>query len=388
MFHRNIGILLREYASEFRSIAVVGPRQSGKSTLVKTVFIEKPYVTLEDIDIRKFAETDTRGFLNEFPNGAVIDEVQRVPEIFNYLQNIIDTRNEDGLFVLTGSNQFLLQDNISQTLAGRIGFIDLYPLTMSEITSEFSDHLDIKDIIFRGFYPEVIYKHRNPRIWFENYIRTYVERDVKLLKNIDNIMLFMKFVKLCAGRTGQIVNYQSLSIEAGVDFKTVQSWLGILQNSFIIKLIQPYYSNFNKRTIKAPKLYFIDTGLACNLLGLRHSKELDNYHSWGALFENFIIMEFYKNIANRGLNYPLYYWRDSNGIEIDLMIDKGTDFIPIEIKAGQTFQKDFTKNIKKIQEISLSRNKGYVVYQGDFELSDGDKIEVINYNNLAKILVQ
>jgi predicted AAA+ superfamily ATPase len=386
MFHRNIGILLLEYASEFRSIAVVGPRQSGKSTLVKTVFIEKPYVTLEDIDIRKFAESDTRGFLNQFPNGAIIDEVQRVSEVFNYLQNIIDTRNEDGLFVLTGSNQFLLHDNISQTLAGRIGFIDLYPLTMSEITPEFKNHLDIKDIIFRGFYPEVIYKHRNARVWFENYIRTYVERDVKLLKNIDNVMLFMKFVKLCAGRTGQILNYQSLSVEAGIDHKTVQSWLGILQSSFIIKLIQPYYSSFNKRTIKAPKLYFIDTGLACNLLGLRYSKELDNYHSWGALFENFVIMEFYKNIANLGLNYPLYYWRDSNGIEIDLMIDKGTDFIPIEIKASQTFQKDFTKNIKKIQDLSNSRNKGYVVYQGDFELSDGDKIEVINYNHLTKIL--
>ena len=388
MFHRNIGILLREYASEFRSLAIVGPRQSGKSTLVKTLFIEKPYVTLEDIDIRKFAETDTRGFLNQFPNGAIIDEVQRVPEILNYLQNIIDSRNEDGLFVLTGSNQFLLQDNISQTLAGRIGFIDLYPLTMSEITPEFKDHLNIKDIIFRGFYPEVIYKHRNARVWFENYIRTYVERDVKLLKNIDNIMLFMKFVKLCAGRTGQIVNYQSLSVEAGIDHKTVQSWLGILQSSFIIKLIQPYYSNFNKRMIKAPKLYFIDTGLACHLLGLRHSKELDNYHSWGALFENFIIMEFYKSIANLGLNYPLYYWRDSNGIEIDLIIDKGTDFIPIEIKASQSFQKDFTKNIKKIQELSMSRNKGYVVYQGGFELSDGDKIDVINYNNLTKILVE
>lgn len=386
MIIRNSEDLLRLYASEFRSLAIVGPRQSGKSTLVKTVFADKPYVTLEDIDIRRFAENDTRGFLNQFPNGAVIDEVQRVPDILNYLQTIIDTRNEDGLFILTGSNQFLLMDSISQTLAGRIGFIDLFPCTLAEISPDFTIHLDIKELIFRGFYPEVIAKNRNPRLWYENYIRTYVERDIKLMKNIDNIMLFMKFVRLCAGRVGQILNFQSLSIEVGIDYKTVHSWLGILQNSFIIKLVQPYYANFNKRIIKSPKLYFTDTGLACHLLGIRNAKELDTFHSWGAIFENFVIMDIYKNIANKGLNYSLYYWRDSNGVEIDLMIDKGTDFVPIEIKAAQTYQKDFTKHIKKIQQISESKNKGYVIYQGEFELSDGEQIDVINYKNLTRIL--
>jgi uncharacterized protein len=386
MVIRTASQLLREYATEFRSLAIVGPRQSGKSTLVKTVFDDKPYVTLEDIDVRRFAETDTRGFLNQFPNGAVIDEVQRVPHILNYLQTIIDTRNEDGLFILTGSNQFMLMDSISQTLAGRIGFIDLFPFTYSEISPNYTTDIDLKEIIFRGFYPEVIAKNRNPRIWFENYIRTYVERDIKLLTNIDNIMLFMKFVRLCAGRVGQILNYQALSNEVGIDYKTVHAWIGILQNSFIIKLIQPYYSNFNKRVIKAPKLYFTDTGLVCNLLGLRKANELDTFHAWGAIFENFVIMDLYKNIANQGLNYPLYYWRESNGMEIDLIIDKGSEFIPIEIKAAQTFQKDFTKNIKKIQQISNSNNKGYVVYQGDFELTDGEQIDVINYKNIEKIL--
>lgn len=386
MFVRTASELLREYATEFRSLAIVGPRQSGKSTLVKTVFLDKPYVTLEDIDIRRFAESDTRGFLNQFPNGAIIDEVQRVPHILNYLQTIIDTRNEDGLFILTGSNQFILMDTISQSLAGRIGFIELFPFTNNEIPLDYTTDIDIKGIIFRGFYPEVIAKNRNPRIWFENYIRTYVERDIKLLTNIDNIMLFMKFVRLCAGRVGQILNFQALSIEVGIDYKTVHAWIGILQNSFIIKLVQPYYSNFNKRVIKAPKLYFTDTGLVCNLLGLRNAKELDTFHAWGAIFENFVIMDIYKNIANKGLNYPLYYWRESNGMEIDLIIDKGSDFIPIEIKPAQTYQKEFTKNIKKIQQISESKNKGYVIYQGDFELTDGEQIDVINYKNLTKIL--
>ena len=263
MVNRKIEDLLREYAGEFRSLLLVGPRQSGKSTLVKKVFFEKPYISLENIDERDLALRDPRAFLQRFPNGAILDEIQRVPSLFNYLQEILDNSTEDGLFILTGSNNLLLQSNISQTLAGRIGILDLLPLSHNEIKKFDEEEVDIDSLITKGAYPEIYQKKRNPQHWYPSYIRTYIERDVRDIRNIDNISMFTKFLRLCAGRVGQQLNISSMSNECGIDVKTVNSWLSVLESTYIIKLLQPYYKNYNKRIVKSPKLYFFDTGVVC-----------------------------------------------------------------------------------------------------------------------------
>jgi len=245
MVSREIETLLREYAKEFRSLLLVGPRQSGKSTLVKKVFSDKPYISLENIDERELALGDPRAFLQRFPYGAILDEIQRVPSLFNYLQEILDNSSEDGLFILTGSNNLLLQSNISQTLAGRIGILDLLPLSLNEIKKFDSEELNIDSLIIKGAYPEIYNKKRNPQHWYPSYIRTYVERDVREIKNIDNISLFTRFIRLCAGRVGQQLNVSSLSNECGIDVKTVNSWLSVLESTYIIKLLQRQLAESN-----------------------------------------------------------------------------------------------------------------------------------------------
>ncbi len=273
MIKRELKVILGEYAGEFRSVLLVGPRQSGKTTLVQETFPDKPYVSLENPDERLLAETDARAFLNRFPQGAILDEVQRVPSLFSYLQEILDRTGQDGLFILTGSNNILLQENISQTLAGRLGILDLYPLSFREI-SNIGKEYTLNELIFKGSYPEIYNKNRKSELWYNSYIRTYIERDVRQLKNIENTSLFIKFLKTCAGRTGQQLNVSAISNECGIDLKTVNSWLSVLEQTYVIKLLQPFYKNFNKRIVKTPKLYFIDTGLACSLLGIRKKEEL------------------------------------------------------------------------------------------------------------------
>ena len=383
MIRREITDLLRVYASEFRAILLVGPRQSGKTTLVKQVFKEKQYVSLENPDERYIAESDPRAFLKRFPNGAILDEIQRAPSLLNYLQEILDTTEEDGLFILTGSNNVLLQESITQSLAGRIGVLDLYPLGFNELPEELHQ-LNLNHFIFRGSYPEVIVKKRNPTLWYNSYIKTYIERDVKQLKNIENTLLFIKFVKLCAGRIGQQLNSTSLSNECGIDVKTVNAWLSVLEATYIIKLITPYYKNFNKRLVKTPNLYFVDTGLACSLLGIRKEEELVNSHFRGALVENFLIMETFKKSVNSGVGDALYYWRDNKGLEIDLLIEneKG-EMLPIEIKSSQTYSNKFSDNISKFCEFADVK-KGIVIYDGVVEFVSSDNIQVQSWKTFLK----
>lgn len=372
--------LLRRYSHQFRAVAVVGPRQSGKTTLVRKVFPRKPYVSLEDPDERMLAATDPRSFLGRYNNGAIIDEAQRVPELFNYMQGLLDKTRKDGFFILTGSNNFLLQQSISQSLAGRIGYIDLLPLCHKEIIQFGHKGYSVDALMLNGCYPEIYDKGRKPTVWYPAYVRTYIERDVRQIRNIDNILLFNRFLKLCAGRTGQQLNISALSNETGVDIKTIQAWLGVLQSSYIIHLLPPYHKNFNKRVVKTPKLYFMDTGLACSLLGIRQEEELANSHFRGALFENYVIMELIKRKFNSGSASGFYYWKENNGLEIDLLIDTGKELIAHEIKAAATYQESLLKNLHHWRKVSGS-GRNILLYNGQLEFQGRDHPQVMNWMN-------
>jgi predicted AAA+ superfamily ATPase len=378
MFVREIAPLLIEYSNAFRSVVIVGPRQSGKTTLAKACFPSKAYVSLENPDTLELATQDPRGFLSGFPKGAILDEIQRAPQLFNYLQEILDNTDEDGLFILTGSNNILLQENISQTLAGRIGILDLFPLSFREVKDRAKD-LSIPELILRGFYPEVYHKNRNPQIWYQSYIRTYLERDVRQIKQIENALLFQKFLRLCAGSVGQQVNYASLSNDCGIDVRTVHSWLSVLENSFVLYRLQPYHQNFKKRVVKSPKLYFVDIGLACALLNIKTNAEFSNSHFKGALVENFVVSECLKNKQNfNQYDRKFYYWRDNNGVEIDLIIEVGNTILPVEIKSAQTYSSDFSRNMKKFMLYS-GITHGTIVYNGEAAFKGSDGIDLLNW---------
>ncbi|MBX7154959.1 MAG: ATP-binding protein [Candidatus Kapaibacterium sp.] len=377
--------LIKQYSREFRSLAVVGPRQSGKTTLVKSAFPKKPYVSLENPDEQYVATTDPRAFFNRYPNGAIIDEAQRVPALFSYLQQILDETTKEGLFILTGSNNFLLQQSVTQSLAGRIGYVDLLPLSHHEIASFDAGEFSTNQLLLNGCYPELYDKQRKPELWYPAYIRTYIERDVKQLRNIDSSMQFNRFLQLCAGRIGQQLSVSALSNECGIDVKTVNAWLSILQSSYIVYLLPPHYKNFNKRIVKTPKLYFYDTGVACSLLGIRQENEIHNSHFRGALFENHIVMEILKAKYNSGSTTQLYYWRDNKGIEIDILLDTGSTLYPIEIKAAQTFHESHLIPMRKWNTISNNQN-GMLLYDGKQELTLHKSIHILNWRNIAKKL--
>jgi predicted AAA+ superfamily ATPase len=380
MIVREIAPLLLEYARSFRSVVIVGPRQSGKTTLAKACFPDKPYVSLENPDMLELANHDPRGFLGGFPKGAILDEIQRAPQLFNYLQEILDNTEEDGLFILTGSNNILLQENISQTLAGRIGILDLLPLSFREVR-ELVKGLSLPELILRGFYPEIYQKNRNPQLWYQSYIRTYLERDVRQIRQIENTLLFQKFLRLCAGSVGQQVNYASLSNDCGIDVRTVHSWLSVLENSFVLYRLQPFHQNFKKRVVKSPKIYFVDTGLACALLNIKSKDEFSNSHFKGALVENFVVSECLKNKHNLNqYDRNFYYWRDNNGTEIDLIIEAANTISPVEIKSAQTYSKDFSRSLKKFILYSGTK-QGTIVYNGEASFKGSDGIDLINWKD-------
>lgn len=378
--YRDITSLLEVFANSFRSVLIVGPRQSGKTTLAKFTFPDKPYVSLENPDERELAFQDPRAFLNRYPNGAILDEVQRAPLLLNYLQEILDNTEDDGLFVLTGSNNILLQDHITQTLAGRIGVLDLLPLSYNELRHLLPQQ-GIMELIVNGLYPEVIAKKRNPTVWYASYIRTYVERDVRQIKQIEDSLLFQKFLRLCAGRIGQQLNVAALSNACGINVRTTQSWISILESTYIVRLLQPFHENYNKRIVKSPKLYFCDTGLACALLNIKTTNELQLSHFRGALVENFIIMEFLKNSLNFQSGEHFFYWRDNNGVEIDLIKQNAAEMLPIEIKSAQTYTKDFSSNLKKFMSYS-NLDKGLVIYDGDQSFEGSNGVNVSNWRNI------
>ncbi|NOS91429.1 MAG: ATP-binding protein [Cyclobacteriaceae bacterium] len=384
MVYREAKKWLRILAKEFRSVAVVGPRQSGKTTLVLETFGKKPYVSLEDPDERQMADNDPRAFLARFKNGAIIDEAQRVPALFSYLQKILDNTKKDGLFILTGSNNFLLQESISQTLAGRIGYIDLLPFCYSELSQVPTKRENTDHLIWKGCYPEVHDRERNPSVWYSAYIRTYVERDVRQLKNITDTILFTRFLQLCAGRIGQQLNLVSLANECGIDVRTTQNWLSVLESSFVIFLLKPHHKNFNKRLVKTPKLYFYDTGLACSLLGIKSEKELTNSHFRGSLFESYAIAECLKNKHNAGSQTSFYYWRDNKGVEIDLLAENGRKLLPIEIKSTQTFREDHLAHLRKWNDYASQRG-GVLIYDGPQSYTRSDGIAIANWREIGTL---
>lgn len=381
MIKRKAESELRALALQYKAVAVVGPRQSGKTTLVRWVFSDKPYVNLENPDIRLFATEDPRAFLSNYPGGAILDEAQRVPTLFSYLQQILDESASNGLFIITGSNNFLLQENISQSLAGRIGYLNLLPLSIEEI-----DDKNIKSdtLMFKGGYPAIYDQSVEVSKWYSNYIRTYVERDVRMLKNISDLGTFERFLKLCAGRVGQLLNMSSLAVETGVDVKTVSSWISVLETSFLVFRLQPYHENFNKRVVKMPKMYFYDTGLAISLLGFDSDRHLNLHPFRGQLFENMVVVEFLKRRFNEGKTNNLFFWRDNVGNEVDLLLVDGATITPVEIKSGQTITTDYFKGIQYWNKISQTQG-GYIVYGGESQQKRGNGITVVPYNSISEV---
>lgn len=332
---------------------------------------------------------DPRGFLSQFPDGAVLDEVQRTPQLFSYLQEIVDAKKDRGQFILTGSNNFLLNENISQSLAGRVVFLNLLPFSYEELKNENlmekESQAEENDYILKGFYPPIYDMDIPPNEWLPAYIRTYIERDVRQIRNITNLLVFERFMRLLAGRTGQELNYTSLSVETGVDVKTIQSWIGILESSYIIFLLKPFYKNYNKTIVKRPKLYFYDTGIACSLLGITRLSHLENHPLRGALFETMILSEIVKMQFNTGSESKLFYWRDKTGREIDLLIDTLSTLIPVEIKVGRTFQKDFLKNLSYLMKLTGAK-EAKLIYSGHQEQNRSDGIQVLSWKHLSSIL--
>jgi predicted AAA+ superfamily ATPase len=384
MIYRKATNKLLQLASQFKAVALIGPRQSGKTTLVKSLFPDKPYVSLEDPDTRTYALEDPRGFLANYPNGAVFDEVQRTPELFSYLQGILDKNENPGQFILTGSNNFLLQQNISQSLAGRVAYLQLLPFTLGELYGGESQDVPASDqVLLEGMYPPIHDRKIAPRDWYANYVRTYVERDVRQIKNISDLIVFERFMRLLAGRTGQELNMTSLAIEVGIDTKTIQSWIGILESSFILFLLRPHFRNYNKTITKRPKVYFYDTGLVCSLLGISTVDHLKSHPLKGSLFETLVVSELVKKRTNLGKEINLFYWRDKTGYEVDVIIEDGLTLLPVEIKSGKTVHQQFFKNL--LYWLRLSGNEsGVILYGGEQRQERSNGITLESWRQLAK----
>lgn len=374
MITRTLQSKLEQLATKFPFVMITGPRQSGKSTLAKMTFPQYKYVSFADIDIRNFAKTDPRGFIATYPDKTIIDEVQLEPSILHYLQTHTDNENREGMYILTGSQNFLLMNSVNQSLAGRIGILKLLPFSHNELNSNDILPPTINEEIFNGCYPRLYDKNIHPTDFYPNYISTYVERDVRNIKSIENLSAFVKLLKLCAGRIGQLLNKSSLAVECGISEPTVQSWLSILEQSYIIYLLRPEHRNFNKRLTKSPKLYFYDTGLACSLLEITSATQIRTHYLRGGLFENMVINEKIKQCYNKGNDANIAFWRDSHGNEVDLIehID-GEDYI-YEIKSGATANPDYFKGLNywgKLSNIDISRR--IVIYSGEnkFNTSNG-----------------
>ena len=376
---RTAAPLLKKMARGFPVIAITGPRQSGKSTLAREVFSQHPYVTLEDLDTRRIALDDPRRFLARFPQGAVLDEVQRAPELLSYLQSHVDASQRMGEFVVTGSQQFGLMDgrlgNATQSLAGRVGMLQLLPLSNSELLQSASANAPLEERMWRGGYPALHASLRElePSTWFASYIATYLERDVRQVLNISDMGLFQRFVLMCAARSGQLLNLNSLASDCGISQPTARQWLTVLQASYVVTLLQPYHRNFGKRLVKKPKLYFLDTGVLCHLLRIADPQTLLTHALRGAIFETWVVTEVIKHRYNQGLAADIYFWRDNHGVELDLMFEDAGRLQAVEVKPGSTFSMDWLNTARRwkalVGEVAA---QPIVVYGGkeSFELAD------------------
>ncbi len=377
--NRELGQTLLEASSYFPVLCVTGPRQSGKSTLVNHLFPQYRQFSLEDLDVRAAAMSDPRGLLDQTSDGMIIDEVQRVPELLSYIQGIVD-KQPNRRFVLSGSSNFALLRSVTQSLAGRVGMFELLPMAFSEVRGMMAD-LSLDEILFNGLYPAICSKKNVARFLYPSYIKTYLERDVRDLLQVRNLMQFNTFIRLCAGRIGSLFNASDLAGEVGVDSKTITAWLSILQASYIIFLLPPYFSNTRKRLVKSPKLYFCDTGLACYLLDIESPQQLIRDKMRGPLFENFVVMEALKHRFNAGRESNLYFYRDSNKNEIDLLLLTQQKIDGYEIKFSATFHPDFTSKLVRMREfVSADIGQRAVIYDGTLE-NDHSEVQLHNWRN-------
>lgn len=350
MIQREATDKIREMAKKFPVLVFTGPRQSGKTTLSRLVFPEYRYVSLENPDNLEFAQNDPNGFLNIYDKYVIIDEAQNAPQLFSYIQQLVDDSGIPGHYILSGSQNYLMLEKITQSLAGRVYLIELLPLCFSEIDTVVQQNV-FKSIVYGG-YPRIYDKTIEPFDFYPSYIQTYIERDVRSILNVQDLSLFRKFINICALHAGQIFNASSISKTIGVDLKTVQRWLSILETSYIAFTLKPWYKNFSKRIIKSPKLYFYDTGLLSYLLGIETPEELISSTYKGALFENYSLLEIMKNHKNKGINRNYYFWRDSNGNEIDLIIERGLNVQCVEMKASATVKSEFLKSLHYLDSLN------------------------------------
>ncbi|MDA3950173.1 MAG: ATP-binding protein [Spirochaeta sp.] len=367
MVPRTLAASVHRLLEKYPVLFVTGPRQSGKTTLLKALLPDYRYVNLEFPDERERVREDIRSFLSEHrETGVIIDEAQRLPELFSYLQGFVDDTGEMGRFVLSGSQNYLLMEGVSQSLSGRVGLLNLLPFTTEELADTVYRYDDPLDYVYRGMYPATYDRDISPTDLYPGYVRTYIERDVRTLKNIGDLDRFHRFLQLCAGRVGQVVNFSSLANDLGIDHKTVKAWLSVLQAGYIVFLLGPHHRNFNKRVIKQSKLYFYDSGLAAFLTGIRRRQELDTFHLRGALFENFIVSEYVKGMHHRGMEPDAWFFRDSTGNEVDLIIERADDVRAVEIKAGSTVSRDSFRSLERYRTWSdLPPEQAYLLYSGD-----------------------
>lgn len=382
MINRTTENKIKEASEKIGVVSLVGPRQSGKTTLAKKVFPKHEYYNLENVRTRDIIAYDPYTFLREHKDGLILDEVQKYPELLSYIQVVIDEDYIPGRFIITGSENLLLSEKVSQSLAGRVAIFELLPLSISELESANLLN-DINTQLLDGFYPRLYDQKLEPANIYPDYISTYIERDVRQIKNIGNLSNFQRFLQLAAGRVGQLLNLSGLANDVGVDYKTIDSWISILEATYIAFRLEPYYENFGKRIIKSPKLYFYDSGLLCYLLGIDKVNELKNHFAVGNIFENMVVSDLLKQIKNNKVSSKIYFWRDREGNEVDILIKNGQYLYPIEVKLGQTFSTDYLNGIEKWRRFSTQDYVGTIIYTGK-----GINIKntrVLNWKDMSKV---
>ena len=382
--NRSMEKVITEAAAYFSVISVTGPRQSGKSTMLKHLFPDFKKFSLKDLNVRDFAQNDPVAFLNQTNEGMFIDEVQKVPDLLEYIQGIVDD-NPDRKFLLTGSSNFELLKGLSESLPGRAGVFELQPMSFVEARQQLAGK-DVNTMLFEGLYPAICAGKNKARFFYPSYVKTYLEKDVRDLLQIQNQLQFARFMKLCAARVGSLFNASEVANEVGVDSKTITRWLSVLQASYLVTLMPPYFQNASKRLVKTPKLYFNDPGLACYLLDIETETQLDRDKMRGAIFENYVVMEVVKHRLNQGREGGVYFYRDSNQNEVDILLKQEGELTAIEVKSSMTYSPSFEKSLKKIDQwMEEPMRQKVIVYNGDFENVAGD-IKVVNYRNLGGLL--
>ena len=382
MLDRIASDTLLRLARGFPILALTGPRQSGKTTLARAVFPNKPYVSLENLDEREFAEQDPRRFLSRFPDGAILDEVLRCPTLFSWLQGVVDERKVMGDFILTGSAQFDLIAGVSQSLAGRVGRVVLLPLSVKEMRQGGVLPRSLDDLLFEGSYPALYDRDLSPGDWFSNYVATYLERDVRQLIAIRDLTQFQRFVRMCAARSGQMLNLTALGADCGVSAVTAREWISVLEASYLVVRLMPHHNNFGKRLVKTPKLYFLDAGLMAWLLGIRDAQSLSTHAARGALFETWVVSERFKQKYNAGEPADLYFWRDSLGHEVDLLEETATGLLATEIKSGATFASDWLDGVNKWKTLAGdSAATPSLIFGGD-ESFEREQCHVVSWRDI------